>query len=84
VPKVTFTSHAEAQIAERKLPRELIGQTVDQPDETKPSGSRQVRQRVFRFAGKDYMIRAVCEQLDDEIVVVTVYRTSKLAKYRGV
>ena len=29
------------------------------------------------------MIRAVCEQVGDEIVVVTVYRTSKLAKYRG-
>jgi hypothetical protein len=83
VPSLRFSPHAEDQIAERRLSRDLVRQTVEEPEERVASGSRTVAQRVFRLGAKDYMIRAVYESQDEDVLIVTVYRTSKIAKYRG-
>ena len=83
--RVVLSVHAEGQIAERKLDRQAVLEVVTDPEEVIPSGGRWVAQKiVYSGSGKRYLMRVVYEEREDVREVVTVYRTSKLAKYRRV
>lgn len=75
--------HAETEMIRRQLPREMVVQTIEHPDQVVPaSGGRVIHQSIFRFAdGRRFLIRAVVEKRDDELFGITVYRTSKIDKY---
>lgn len=79
--KVVLSDHALEQLEERRIPPELAVETVSSPDEVVPAGTRWVAQKLIEFEGKSYLVRAVCEDDGSDIIVVTVYRTSKIAKY---
>jgi hypothetical protein len=66
------------------VPEETIVRVATQPEQTgavRPG--REVRQSRFPFPpeGKTYLVRVIVDLDDAEDVVVTVYRTSKIAKY---
>ncbi len=58
-------------------------EAIRTPDELLPQGNRMVAHKLIDVGGKQYLLRAFYEQSDDEVLVVTVYRTSKIEKYRS-
>ena len=78
-----MTAHAESVIARRKIPRHLLDQLMEEPQQVVPTfGRRRVYQSLLQFGGsKTYSLRTV---IDDQTVpptVVTVYRTSRSRRY---
>lgn len=81
-----FTDHALAQLAQRGLAESEVRVGLMQPDTVKTARlGRVVAQKVFyRSApGRNYLLRVFVDIDRVPPEIVTVYRTSKLAKYGG-
>ena len=80
---IRLSSHAEFEIARRGLDRESVLEVASDPEqEIRLSGSRHIRQsRIAMEQGKIYLLRVIVETGEGGQVVVTAYRTSKIAKY---
>lgn len=81
--KFTLSRHAESELPLRKIPRELLESTLNNPQQTVPErGNKKVYQSQLDFgSGKVFLLRAIVDDTVDPAVVVTVYRTSKIGKY---
>ena len=82
MPEIAFSPHARAQLTERRLTEEAAIAAIQQPDDLISSRERKVAQKLVEQQGKSYLIRVVYEETTSGIIVITVYRTSKIAKYR--
>ena len=78
-----LTSHAKEEMTRRQIPLELLEKTMLNPQQViNFSKDRQCFQSVFAFpSGKSYLIRVVTENINSDLLIVTVYRTSKIKKY---
>jgi hypothetical protein len=80
--KIFITPHAEEQIRNRKLTRERVMQVASSPEEiVTVSPNRYFAQSRFAEGGRTYLLRVLMEHVEDERWIVTVYPTSKVAKY---
>jgi hypothetical protein len=82
---VRWSSHAERMLLEREVELEEAQQTLTNPDKILAAEApRMIYQRRYfdRMLGQDMLLRLVVEESDAELLVVTVYRTSRLDKYR--
>ena len=80
--KIFITPHAEEQIRNGKLTREHVMQVASSPEETVAvSPNRYFAQSRHKEGGKVYLLRVLVEQMEDARWIVTVYPTSKVAKY---
>ncbi len=78
--KVLFIPHALERMRERGIPKDLVIETLNSPEKvTTGYFGRKIAQK--RLNGR--LIRVVYEEEENEVVVITVYITSKLNKYRG-
>jgi hypothetical protein len=74
--------HASREAARRGISRELIRATVDQPEQREiVRAGRIVVQRRVLIAEKLYLVRVFVDVDRMPNEVVTVYLTSKVAKY---
>ena len=81
---VRWLPHALQNIVDREVDRRAAEQAVMAPEFTVPSGAgRNVCMRKYydTVLGQEMLVRAVVEETDTEIVVVTVYKTSQIFKY---
>ena len=70
--KFEYTSHAEEKLAERKLEKKLVEDTVAKPEKVIPSAfNRKIAQR--KMSGK--LLRVVYEEKDGTYIIVTAYYT---------
>ena len=79
-----LTSHAEEQLDVRKIPKEIVLDTVRNPQQQTPThGGRQIRQSQYfdPAEGKVMLIRVIIEHQDEDLLVVSVYKTSRIEKY---
>ena len=79
-----LSSHALEQAARRGISEEVVLEVATNPEQTLRAGNtREIRQS--RIADTDrngeILVRVVVDHLDNEDLVVTVYRTSKIRKY---
>ena len=67
----------------RQIPHEWLGSVLDNPQQpiAQPGGKEILQSRFESGHGKMYLLRAVVAVDKEPPVVVTVYRTSKIAKY---
>ena len=67
----------------RALPRDLVEQTLADPEQIVPSQGGMVayQSRFESGGGKIYLMRVIVSTESEPPVVVTVYRTSRLSKY---
>lgn len=78
-----LSQHAKEEAIRRGISPELIREVLEQPQQVvdDPSGCR-VYQSLSNFgSGKLYLLRVFVNEAMNPAVVVTVYRTSKVAKY---
>lgn len=79
-----FATHAEEEIARRGIHRAVVEEVLRAPEETVPGiGGRMVFQSLRKFGGeKTYLVRVVVDERVSPPLVITAYRTSRIAKYR--
>ena len=77
-----LTDHAEKGILERGVTREQVLSVLDRPEQVVdvPKG-RKIYQSRVELNDKMYLVRVIIDPSEDPAVVVTAYRTSKVAKY---
>jgi len=77
----TFTPHAMDEMAERDIPLYVVLIVLGFPQAILPEQKgRNAYQSEVEINGKTYIVRAIVEP---DGTVVTVYRTSKVRKYKG-
>ena len=76
-----FTPHAIEEMQEREIPLQVVMAILNNPEQIiEEQRNRQAYQSDVTINGKIYIVRLIVEP---DGTVVTVYRTSKLKKYRG-
>ncbi len=76
--------HARKKLAAREIDEREVELTLRQPDSVIPGrATRRIYMRRYRDAvlQTDMLLRVVVEETAREFVVVTLYKTSKFAKY---
>jgi len=71
-------------MAAREIPREELERAIEAPELIRPAGlGRQAYMRRYHdpILDADMLLRAIVEETESELVVVTVYRTSQIARY---
>lgn len=81
--KFRLSRHALEEIERRGIPRDLLDQVLQNPQQILPErDGKKIYQSQVRFGGsKLFLLRAIVNDAVDPAVVVTVYRTSKIEKY---
>ena len=80
---IRFSPHAEKNLVAREISRAEAAATVRQPNHREPSRApREVVSRGYSdtVTGETMLLRAIIEETEDEILVITLYKTSKLKK----
>jgi len=79
--RIRFSAHAEQQLRERGIDRQLVEETVGDPQQLIAiSRNRRIAQRVYRRLGKDFLLRVVFSE-DPGAEIVTAYWTSRISRY---
>jgi hypothetical protein len=81
---IRWTRHALEALAEREVDREEVERALRGPTPTIPGlGNRTVHLRKYhdRALDQEMLLCVVTEEQADEIVIVTIYKTSKIEKY---
>jgi hypothetical protein len=84
-PRIVFTDHARWEAKRRGIPEAIVRKIVREPEQILPVGpGREVRQFLVHFSPEEkaFLVRVIVDVSSREITVVTVYRTSKVEKYR--
>lgn len=78
-----LSRHAREEVQRRNIPPGVVDAVLHNPEQIVPGhGGKQVYQSRLDFGGGDvFLLRAIVNDAVDPAVVVTVYRTSKIAKY---
>ncbi len=83
---IRWTPHAGKKIASREISRREVEQTILHPDSVAPGRPpRRVFMRRYRddVLRTEMLLRVIVEETRVELVVVTLYKTSKFRKYEG-
>ena len=78
-----LSKHAEREILRREISLEVVKIVMDNPDQVvEEYGQKKCYQSLidFGFDGK-YLVRIIVNDSIDPMVIVTVYKTSKVNKY---
>lgn len=82
VPGFRLSRHAHEEITRRAIPEEVVMDVLRNPEQRVALPNRRmVLQSRVALEGKMYLVRVIVVAQDEGQLVVTVYRTSKLAKY---
>ena len=66
----------------RGISEEWIRETINSPNQIVSGyGGRKIAHRKYMIENKEYLLRVVCEEEKDIIVVVTAYLTSQKDRY---
>jgi Domain of unknown function (DUF4258) len=81
---VRWSAHALASLRDREIDREEAERTLTTPQwvaPAQPSRRAFMRAYVDPALGRQMLLRVIVEDTEDEIVIVTVYKTSQIDKY---
>jgi len=84
MPEVLISDHARMEITRRDLSEDLVRRVAMDPAQVLSSSSgRQVRQSLIQESpdSRPMLVRVVVIEEGDTLVVITAYRTSRIAKY---
>ena len=78
-----LSPHARDEIARRAIPLDLLESVLQNPQQvvSERIGRKAYQSQLDFGTGKIFLLRAIVEDAVDPVTVVTVYRTSKIAKY---
>ena len=79
-----ISRHTEEEMVRRQIPRGWLDSVLESPEQRvpRPGGKEILQPRFASGDGKMYLLRTVVATEKEPPVVVTLYRTSKIEKYR--
>ena len=83
---IRWSAHAQKKAAKREVPENEVERTIVRPDSIVPGQWRRsvfMRRYFDAILETEMLLRVVVEETDTELTVVTLYKTSKFAKYEG-
>jgi hypothetical protein len=81
---VRWSPHARGKIAKREIDQSEAELTLSQPDSVvgaSPIGKFYQRRYVDKLLNQEMLLRILVEESESELIVITLYKTSKLTKY---
>ena len=81
---IFITAHAEEQVRQRNIAKEIVLDTVENPQQrVLATGGRQVYQSQYfdRAEEKQMLLRVIVATQSEYLIVISVYKTSKIGKY---
>lgn len=83
VSQFFVTQHAEEQMKRRGIEETTLKSVLSAPERRLPvRPGRDLLERVVEFGGRSYLVRVIVDVDRMPTEVVTVYRTSRIEKYR--
>ena len=80
--RINYSRHAEEQLKERDMPKQLINNILLEPQQVLPAKKgRKIAQSIVELEGIEFLIRVVYVEERDCFEVVTGYKTTKIKKY---
>lgn len=80
--KAAFSKHVLEELEERKIPRSLVEQVMEAPEQKVPEAENiTCYQSRITMQSKSYLLRVMVNENTTPPTVVTAYRTSKVTKY---
>ena len=83
---IRWSAHAQKKATKREISKAEVERTITQPDSTMPGQPpRQIFMRHYldEVLDTEMLLRVFVEETDTEMVVVTLYKTSKFRKYEA-
>ena len=83
---IRWSAHARKKAANREVQENEVEQTIARPDSIVPGQSQRrifTRRYFDAILETEMLLRVVVEETDTQLTVVTLYKTSKFAKYEG-
>ena len=73
---------AQKKLQQRGIPMRWVEETLTAPEQEVPGyGGRVVYQRRYIVAGREQLLRVICEGTAAKRIVVTGYLTSEIQRY---
>lgn len=81
--KYKLSSHAREELLRRNIPSSLLEDVLQSPQQVapEPDGTKVFQSKLDFGEGKIFLLRAIVDDRIDPALVITLYRTSKIAKY---
>jgi mRNA-degrading endonuclease RelE of RelBE toxin-antitoxin system len=77
-----FSSHAQTEMERRKISVDLVESVLDNPQQIiSEKEERKAYQSKIDIGGKAFLLRVIVVDNVEPVVVITVYKTSKIDKY---
>jgi hypothetical protein len=78
-----FSKHAEAELVLRNIPRALVEEVLQHPQQIVPERPpKMAYQSQLDFGGgRMFLLRVIVDDTIEPAIVVTLYRTKKINKY---
>lgn len=82
---IRWSAHARKKAAKREVQENEVERTIARPDSIVGQSRRRIFMRRYFDAilETEMLLRVVVEETDMQLTVVTLYKTSKFAKYEG-
>jgi hypothetical protein len=83
---IRWTGHARKESARREVAVAEVEKTIEQPDSIVSGQSPRwifMRRYFDEVLQTEMLLRVVVEETSGEMVIVTLYKTSKFKKYEG-
>lgn len=78
-----ISRHAQKEMERRGIPRNIVESIMQNPQQIVDEYSnKKAYQSIIKIeALKEYLVRVIVNDVSDPVKVITVYKTSKIAKY---
>jgi hypothetical protein len=78
-----LSAHASNELQRRSIPHHLLTLVLEQPEQivVEHAGRKAYQSQLDFGGGRIFLLRAIVRDDLEPLFVVTVYRTSKIAKY---
>ena len=79
---IEYSIHAEKQIKEREMGKEIIEEILQNPQQTvKGKKNREIAQSIIELGGFKFLFRVIFIEEKSAIKVLTAYKTTNIEKY---
>ena len=80
--KIELIPIAKKKLERRSIPEQWVTETLYSPGQiVEGYGGRSVAHKRYMIEGKEYLLRVVYEEKEDQNVVLTAYLTSQIDRY---
>lgn len=81
--KFKLSHHAQTEMIRRGIPVEVVQSVVTDPEQivSDENGNDIYQSRIDFGTERKYLVRVVTTKQEEELLVITVYRSSKIGKY---